>query len=251
MNQNNCSIVVSSCDNFSDAWDPFFKLFFKYWPDCPFKIYLIAEKKKYEDSRVTTIMLGEDKHWASNLKISLQKINTPYFIYLQEDYLLKSTVDTKKIVRLLDILVENKGAYMKLRPSPVPQKRFKEYTNVGEIEKDTKYSISNQATIWHTKTYEDFLVHGETGWDTEFRGSARSHEIKEPFLSVYEDVLDYPKVTAIKKGIWMYDAIKLCEKEGIKIDRSKRKIETPLHYYFRITHILPIIDRLNLLLSAK
>ena len=26
-------VIVMSCDGYSDAWEAFFKLFFKYWPD--------------------------------------------------------------------------------------------------------------------------------------------------------------------------------------------------------------------------
>ena len=85
MQNKNCSIIVSSCDNFSDLWEPFFILFFKYWPDCPFKIYLISETKIYSDEKVEMISLKKDMGWASNLKAAIRRINTPYFIYFQEE----------------------------------------------------------------------------------------------------------------------------------------------------------------------
>lgn len=241
-----CSIVVSSCDNFSDVWSPFFKLFFKYWSDCPFKIYLISETKKFEDERVFMILLGEDKQWASNLKSALHKIDTPYFIYFQEDFFLQSKVDTKRILELLKIVKENKAAYMKLRPSPKPTRRFERYKDIGIIEKDAKYSISNQATLWKTEIYRDFLKDGDTGWDTELYGSRQSQIISEPFLSVYKDVIDYPQATAVKKGVLLYDAFLLCKREGIPIDKTKRKIESKLKYFLRVTKLLPIVQRLTL-----
>ena len=40
------AVVVSSCDAYSDAWKPFFKLFFKYWSDCPFPIYLVTNTRE-------------------------------------------------------------------------------------------------------------------------------------------------------------------------------------------------------------
>lgn len=251
MNQNNCALIVSSCDDFSDLWDPFFKLFFKYWPDCPFKVYLVSETKTYSDNRVSMIHSGVGVLWASRLKLAIKHVGTPYFFYLQEDYILKSPVDTKKILELLHVLVANKAAYIRLRPYPPPYKKFKQYKDIGEVKKGSKSSISCQATIHNSTIFEGFLRDGDTGWDTELEGSVRSGIIKEPFLSVYKSVIFYPQATAVKKGIWMYDAIKLCEKEGIQIDKSRRKIESPLHYYLRVTGILPIADRLILWLSPK
>lgn len=246
-----CSIIVSSCDNFSDLWDPFFKLFFKYWPDCPFKIYLISETKYYNHPKVSMISLGKDYEWASNLKIAIKQAGTPYFVYLQEDYLLQSKVDTQRILRLLDVVIKNNAAYLRLRPTPPPQNKFKDSKEVGEVVKGTRYSISNQAAIRDSRFFLNFLRDGETGWDTELKGSLRCVSESQPFLSVYKAALDYPRATAIKKGTWMYDAVKLCKKEGIAIDMKKRKIETAVHYYLRVTGLLSIIDRLNLRLFSK
>jgi len=36
----NCSILIPSCDKYSDLWRPFFTLFWRHWPDCPFPVYL-------------------------------------------------------------------------------------------------------------------------------------------------------------------------------------------------------------------
>ena len=34
------TIFVNTSDNFEDCWEPFFKLFKLYWPDCPYPIVL-------------------------------------------------------------------------------------------------------------------------------------------------------------------------------------------------------------------
>ena len=240
-----CSVVVSSCDAFSDVWESFFKLFFKYWPDCPFSIYLISETKKYPDERIININIGEDKKWASNMKVALKEIDTPYIIYLQEDYLLESKVDTKKVLELLEIIKKEKAAYLKLYPSPAPHKNFKDYIDIGEINKGGKYSISLQAAIWNKNILENIIIDGESGWDMEFKGSIRSKDIKEPFLSVHEKTLDYFYTTAIKKGVWFYDAVKLCEKEGIYIDPKSRPIETFGHCFIRRSGLLSMIQKIK------
>ncbi len=39
------TVFINTSDNFEDCWDPFFKLFRLYWPDCPYKIVLNTEKR--------------------------------------------------------------------------------------------------------------------------------------------------------------------------------------------------------------
>ena len=39
------AVFVSSSDNYSDIWDLFFDLFYKYWPEYKGKIYLQTQKK--------------------------------------------------------------------------------------------------------------------------------------------------------------------------------------------------------------
>jgi hypothetical protein len=247
--EKDCSIIVSSCDNFSDVWEAFFTLFFRYWPNCPFKIYLISETKVYPDERITTISLGEDKKWASNIKLTLQKIDTPYVIYFQEDYLLRSSVDTGRITGLLDFAIKNNAGCLRLFPAPKPDKKLPDSPGLGEITKGKLYSVSLQAAIWKKEVFEALLADGETGWNMEIDGSKRSADIKEPFLSVYDKALDYPDATAVKKGKWLYDAVKLCEKEGIKIDETKRKVETRIRYFLRISKLPRILNRFKNLLS--
>src|SRR3989344_9116599 len=91
---NNCAIVVSSFDGFVDLWEPFFTLLFRYWPDCPYPIYLISNSKTYDHPRVTTVAIGEDGKWANNLFIALDQIPATHIIYMQDDYFLTGPVDT-------------------------------------------------------------------------------------------------------------------------------------------------------------
>jgi len=75
------AILVSSFDGFSDLWSPFFMLFWRYWPDCPYPVYLISNNKIYENPRITTIMVGEDRHWSGNFITALYRVPHSVIIY--------------------------------------------------------------------------------------------------------------------------------------------------------------------------
>ncbi len=219
----NCSILITSCDSYSDVWDPFFNLFFKYWPDCPFPIYITSNFLETENSRVTTIKLGKDKHWASNTKKALKSINTPYVLCLIEDYFLDSKVDTKNILNLINIIKKEKAGYLRLFPHPGPDKEFKKFKNIGEIEVNSEYRTSLMAAIWEKDTLNKLLVGGETAWDMEIAGTKRSKKINKKFLSVTTDNYALSYYTGIiRQGKWTKKVKEVIKTEGIKIDFKKR-----------------------------
>lgn len=247
MKNNKCAIIIPSCDAYSDVWEPFFIMFFRYWPDCPFPIYLVTDSTKYPDSRVNTFTLGKDYGWGRNMRIVLEKLNFPYFIYMLEDIPFRKKVDSDRILKLLSIIEKENAAYLRLYPSPGPDKRYKNYKEVGEINKNANYRTSLLPAIWETKTFLDLLIEGENAWQMELEGTKRSREIKKPFLSVKRSPIlnrnNNPAIdclcTAVKKGKWLYNAVKFLEKNGVKIDKNKREVETLGTYILRKSERLP------------
>jgi len=243
-----CAIFVSSCDAFSDAWKPFFKLFHRHWPDCPFPVYLIANQLVYDDPRVKTINIYPDKGWSANMAEALNKFPYPHIIYFQEDYFLKSAVSTKRILNLLDVLIKEKAACLRLWPSPAPGRVFKNYCDIGLINVNSPYRVSLQASIWDAKIFQSLLVPGESGRDMEFAGSERSKLVKNPFLSVtksrYLKINNNPAIdyycTGIVKGKWNYGVIKFFKKQGIEIGESKRGVESKSRYRARLLRAMPV-----------
>ncbi len=238
---NSCSVVVSSCDGFEDAWQPFFRLFFKYWPDCPFPVYLITNGKRYDDERVRTIAISPDRKWSSNLKETLRQIDTQYVIYFQEDYFLNKKIDTATIISLVSYAQKTNLACLRLFPSPGPNTSYSEFPNLGKISDDAPYRISTQTALWNKEYLDGILVDGETGWDFELK--THSDQNRRLFLSVKKPVIQYVKSTGIKKGRWTFDAIQLFKKEGIDISTSQRLSERRFEYTKRRIRSVPILGK--------
>ncbi len=244
-----CAIFISSCDSYSDAWEPFFTLFFKYWPDCPFPIYLISTTKKYNDSRVNMINFPnlKDTNWAERIKNSLQIYPYKYIIYFQEDYFLTKSVNTEKILSLLDLMREENAAYLRLYPSPGPDKKFKKYNGVGEINDNSEYRTSLQVAIWDSAVLNKMLWGGELLWDFEL---IHTEKISQPFLSVKRE-MSFPYfsespvkyiATGIQKGKWNIAVLRLFKKENITI-KSDRLVESKAYWqYFLLS--LPVIGKI-------
>lgn len=247
--KNGCAIFVSSCDAYSDAWSPFFELFFRYWPDCPFPVYLISNKKSYPDSRVIMIGIDPDQGWASNMLCVLATHPYPYLLYLQEDYFLKRLVDTDRILNLLSLLKREHAACLKLYPAPGPDTFYKNYREVGMISPGMPYRVSLQAGFWDTNVFRQLLVVGERGVDMEYRGNIRSVQLKEPFLSVNRGIFfPYDKsaaidyfATGIIKNRWHVGIPFFFKKEGIVGNLSQREVEPPSERFRHVAKSLPLI----------
>jgi hypothetical protein len=243
----NLAVLVSSCDKYHDLWNPFFTLFFRYWPDCPYPVYLVSNHLIYSDSRVNTIAVGDDRDWSSSLKNALLHITQPYLILLLEDYLIEERVDTEYIEALTVYMKKRKAGCLRIFPTPGPNVGCVDNHRVGEISKGSDYRLSLQAAIWDREVLLGLLRVGESPWELEILGSKRTDMLDMPFLSVERNRQGvYPITyfcTAVLRGKWMPDAVKLCKKNGINIDlraRSQRGVNDRFrHFIFRskIVHI--------------
>lgn len=224
------AVLVVSCDKYKDLWKPFFTLFFRYWHNCPYPVYLGSNHLTYADSRIKAITVGDDRDWSSGFRKMLEQIPHPYVILLLEDYLLKQQVDSDRIQSLAAYMKFKKAGVLRLFPCPGPDIPCADNTEVGEIRNGAEYRLSLQAAIWDKQVLLSLLREGESPWQLEVLGSKRTNELNVPFLSVKRNNShDYPIpyfCTAVVKGKWISDAVELCKKEGINIDLAVRPLQT-------------------------
>ena len=87
---NDISVLIYSCDNYSDIWKPFFTLFFRYW-NCPYQVYITAESKKCEWENVITLNTTGEK-WTDRIRKAVEMIPTKYVIGMCEDMFFRRPV---------------------------------------------------------------------------------------------------------------------------------------------------------------
>jgi hypothetical protein len=86
------TVIVPSCDAYSDTWPYFFRFLFKYWPDVPTPVYLLANHMKYDDSRVVTVNVGDDHQWGDNLRAAMSQVPGDVLLMLLDDFFLNMPV---------------------------------------------------------------------------------------------------------------------------------------------------------------
>jgi hypothetical protein len=215
------AIIVVSCDKYDDLWVPFFDLFKRFWPDCPFKTYLLSNRKEYSASGVNNILTGDDVSWSDNLLKGLKKIEEEYVLLLMEDLLFYERVDTPKVLSILAETLSRDPNYFRLMPSlDLAAKR--DYL-VRAIPPGANYRASAVLSLWKKSFLTALLRPGENAWEFELAGSIRS----DPYDGFYCAGDNHLKVVnAVIKGKWDRQALRKMHHLGIKIDTKRRKTQT-------------------------
>lgn len=219
--KNKFAVLVVSCDKYSDLWDPFFKLFFKFWPDCPFNIYLLSNYKITNFPKVKTINIGEDISWSDNLYKGLNLLKEDYVFLLLEDLFLTDFINTNKILNLFNLVLNIDANYLRIIPLPKPDKKYSEL--IGLVSKGTLYRATSANCIWKKKVLLKLLKTNETAWDFEIIGSIRSDEY-DNFFSTWEIYIYF--INGCIRGKLQRSTIKKLKSLGIQIDLNKREVMT-------------------------
>jgi hypothetical protein len=221
------AILVASTDAYADLWAPFFTLFRRYWPDCPYPVYLGSNVRTYAAEGVRPITVGEDIDWSTGFIAMVRRIDEPYILVLLEDYLLSAPVETARIESLYEEMKRRSAACMRVMPVPGAPAADPDFPDAGELPRGMPYRVSLQAAIWRSDELLELLRPGESPWEFELRGTSRSDLLGAPFLSI---VRDGPRplpyfITAVGRGVWQRDAVALCRREGVAVDLGARAQE--------------------------
>lgn len=213
-----CAVLVVSCDNYSDVWQPFFELFRRFWGDCPFTVYLLTNHLQPVIDNVTIINVGEDISWSDNLTSALALLKEEYVFLFLEDLLLMSKVDSVKVEEIFMWAVSNDINYVRLNPSTKPDLPYD--SSVGIVSKGTIYRTSVVVSLWKKNVLYSLLKKGENAWEFEQYGSIRSDEYDKFYSTVN---YYFPIVNSIIKRVWETSAVKKLKQLDIVPDFSKRR----------------------------
>jgi len=129
-----CAVLVSSCDAYADLWTPFFSLFWKYWSDCPYPVYLISNNQKFLHKKVIPLCVGGDHtNWSQRLCCALSRLDTNYVLLMLEDFFLQRKVMTKDVVSCLEALKKLDGNMLRLVNRPKPDVPLTDIPYIGSI----------------------------------------------------------------------------------------------------------------------
>lgn len=259
----NLAIVVLSCDKYADAWEPFFLMFQKYWPDCPFPIYLTSNQKKFQSSRIhidiKQVLSNTFSSWGEETYITLNQIKEDYILLILEDFFIYQPVQTREIIEYFQIMLEENAVFMRLASFPKKYDEWWPSTFVTEkysiVSIDAQYLICLQIAIWRKDFLLSIIEKSESPWEFEINGTKRSRAYALKYGYKFLSLNRNPKLnnvhgpityfcSAITQGKWERDAIQLLKKNDIYIQSHVIKVKPLLqHVLHKIYISLPISIR--------
>ena len=236
MAENNITVLMSSCDRYADAWEPFFRLRGIFWKDCALPTVICSETIEYTGSAadVTTYCGGKGVPWTRIMKKCLKSIETEYVLLCLEDYFFQSDVDTEVLDAAVKQMEEDKNVGV-IQFAIDIHTRYDESRVVGSYFSPVpKYERSRQngriycvLSLYRREYLKKLLWGRESPWEFEIYGSLRSRFYGETVLREREDhprCFDYyidPKTGyGISRGKWLPKNRELFERYGIEVDFS-------------------------------
>ncbi|HUY24856.1 MAG TPA: hypothetical protein VMV09_06085 [Candidatus Saccharimonadales bacterium] len=221
------AVLIVSCDKYYDLWEPFCTFMSRHWPDCPYRVFLLANHMDWSHDGVTTLRVGPDRSWSDSLRTAIQRLGVAYVLTIQDDFLLQAPVSTEAVVRAVGELHQRGGAYLRLVPTLVPSWRWigRSRPDAVAIPPGSPYRISNQASVWRSDALLGLLRPGESPWEMEIWGSERTSKEVEGFFSATAAILRYHPHGAVIRGKWSRSAARRCRDAGVwQTDRGVQSV---------------------------
>lgn len=225
------TILINSCDLYKDTWEPFLKLFFIQWPNCPYPVVINSESVQYQgeySEKVKTI-LNKDKSitWSQRFRKCLEQINTDFVLFVLDDFFIQNKVDVDVFEHAHTLMRNN----TKIGMAALSYGRCNVESN--EFEDDFFYSriINKENLIWcrinlYRKDYLLKLIRNhETIWEFESYASYRAKKL--PFY-IIQQKSSVPECFTFYVGIesgyginyrkWLPKNKELFDKYGINVN---------------------------------
>lgn len=214
-----CAVLVVSCDSYSDVWMPFFAMFHKCWADCPYPTYLLTNTKEPMIEGVQTLAIGDDISWSDNLITALKYIKEEYVLIMLEDLILIESVQTNKVIEVVEWANKHKVNYVRMNPTVRADKPHNSL--VGYVSKGTVYRASVVMPLFRKEALLELLKSGENAWEFEYFGSERADKMDDFYATHYDY---FPCINGIIKGVWEYSAVKTLQQLGALPDTNVRRV---------------------------
>jgi hypothetical protein len=227
----NIALMLNTCDAYSDLWELFFdQLKLNFGIIKNMHIYINSETKNYDDPelKITNVNYDLDNKWSNRLKKCIASIKEEFIISIPEECILESKVDMFDFNKAIDLLIIDQDiACVQLVKIPGNKlgERFGPYI---QRKYDYRNLISQQASIWRTSKYVNYVIENTTPWEFEVLSSARGLLGDDKFYCISDDsseVFNYNYGLLVTRGYWVKEEIdRLVRNYGFTFNLDARPV---------------------------
>lgn len=225
------TIVVNTCDAYSDVLDIFFHAMHDCWPDCPYPVVINTEASTYTyPARVHNhSRSGGGDDWGERLLATLGSIDTEYVLMLYDDFILDTKVSNESMNAALYLLrSQAKAVVAYLIDTALPLITMNSDDVFVALKDRVDYRLNSAPAIWRRRALMEYTAPGDTPWAWEVFGTYRTWSDGKIFYSLNPklgDVYSYnhAKGGAIYRGKWVREVVdQVKQKYRLDIDWNQR-----------------------------
>ena len=232
------SIVISTCDKFSDLWDAHIQLLNENWADRNMDTFLVTDKPTNRTFKnVTVVSAGEGTEITERLRSVMPLIKTEYILFTLDDYFLTKKISTKAIIDDIDIMHKYQLDYMRLFVMTMKSLKNRKATELesGIFLLDNNagdYIVSLYAGIWRKDFMEKTLTETLNAWQYEVALTSMARQLNARCADSRRG--EFPILDVIRKGKVLTKAREYFDKNPIyKGNRENMKVEDEWMIEFR------------------
>lgn len=196
------TLLIHSCDKFSDLWDAHLKLLNKNWPDRGIRTILLTDKPRPElhFPGVEIVAAGEGKEITDRIRHLLPLIETEYVLVTLDDYFPIYPICTEKISRLISVMDEAKYDYIRFNKKLGSFKLLPStHENVYPFSFSRDYLVNLYVGLWRKDLVAATLSEESlTAWDYEVSLTAAAKKVNA--RCAVSTGNEFPILDVVRKG---------------------------------------------------
>lgn len=229
------TILVNTCDQYSDLWLMFYKALEEYWPDRQVDVVFNTENigTLGFDTQCCSIHNSESLEWGQRLRDTLSSIDTMYVLMVCDDFILEDYVNVGAIQNIIDYMDGNERiSSFYLDKIDLESRNGCQYEGFSLISPDAEYRLNTAPAVWKKSDLLLFTGNMDTPWAWEVFGTYRTQKFDRDFYqreatSIY--TFNGKKGGAIYRGKWVAEVVvPKVKKYNLNIDFNLRGFSSDL-----------------------
>jgi hypothetical protein len=197
------AVLICSSDSRRDILERVLPSLLKYWPDCPYPIYIGLNTNYGYGPKITTL-LAKPSEWRKECLEQLAQTNETHVILVLDDFLFQKPVDQSRLSTLVSKAVESNLPYLRLLPlgrsildRVTALVRSPTQVDIRPINEGRPFYSGLQIAIWNKTHLMALLKSDGSIWDFEHKN--------QPGVTHYV-ITGFPPIVyshLVEKGRWL------------------------------------------------
>ena len=210
------TLLIFTCEKFSDLWDTHIHLLEKNWPDRGVETVLVTDE--YHETHYPNVKLlaaGKNASFSARVRCACNEIQTPFVLLTLDDYFLIEPVSTERMNQLLYAMDEFGMDYLRLydRPKRATGECLSESLSLYKIHNEERYSVNLYSGIWRTSFLLQTAIGDKSPWSFEASLSRAAVALKA--FCAMDAQKDFIILDVVRKGKILNKANRYLKKHNL------------------------------------